>query len=466
MRKPLLSFFLLFVSIQMLIGQSNAKIMGVIKNSPNATLDLWFKDMKLAYKKTKLATTQIGKSGKFELDVPVNSAIDLTLKNGQEETNITLYPNQKIRLSLDYKNFDKSLKYSGDGALINNYNAAAILSTSEIPMAYFKLQENDFIDSFKVVENNAYQLLNKFADKAITQNDISVFNKKKDLLVYHFAHRKILYADARTYFAKDLDFTPISDNYFDFLTPIKIERNDLLDDYSYTDFLNSYLKLKIAQAHHQDTNQNNLDATIAVIEKDFTPAIQEYLLAKQTLNCIKFENNPDMVSKLYEVFVSHSQYNLYNAVVDSALVTFNKLKKGNEAPIIKAKDENGNSFSSDRYRGKVIYVDVWASWCGPCKREIPFAKKLYEELNGDDIVFLNVSIDADAAQWREALIKHQPNGINVIDYENGKAKISNDYAIQGIPHYIIIDSDGNIADSNAPRPSGDALKTLKAVLGR
>lgn len=466
MKKRSLLFITFYLSYLLVSAQSTSTLKGQIKNATSDKVEVFKEDMKLDYKKTTLATTTLDKAGKFELKVSIEKMTDVIFKNGQEHTNITLYPDQKTNLILNFKDFDKSIKYSGDGALINNYNAATVLSNHEIPMSFFNLQEKEFLDSFRLLEAKSYERLETFAKQAKTTAEIAFFKEKKELLQYHFAHRKALYPDARTNIAKEIDFAPISADYFAYLNDIKIEQPTLLDDYSYTDFLNSYLKQKVHEVYQLDTNQNKDDLALQKIQELFSPPIQIYLIAKYTMNAIKYESNEDKRNKWITTFRETSENEAYATGIENAIDLLNKLKKGKEAPLIIAKDENGHKISTDQYHGKIIYVDVWASWCGPCKREIPFAKKLYEELQGDDIVFINVSVDADGNQWREALKKYEPQGVNVIDFENNKSKIREDYAISGIPRYIIIDKDGNIADSNAPRPSGDALPTLKALLGR
>ena len=113
------------------------------------------------------------------------------------------------------------------------------------------------------------------------------------------------------------------------------------------------------------------------------------------------------------------------------------------------------------FKGKVVVVDVWATWCGPCKAEIPHLKKLEKEFEGrDDIVFLGVSVDKakDKDKWLKMIDEQQMAGIHL--FADGFSQIAESYQITGIPRFMVFDKQGNIVSTNAPRPSNPQLKTL------
>lgn len=107
----------------------------------------------------------------------------------------------------------------------------------------------------------------------------------------------------------------------------------------------------------------------------------------------------------------------------------------------------------DKYLGKVIYIDFYATWCGPCREEIPYAKVLKHEFTNADVVFLNLCAQSKKNDW-EAQIKQK--GITGENYllDNEEYKIlANLYDVKGFPTYILIDKKGNVVSKNAPRPS-------------
>lgn len=124
-------------------------------------------------------------------------------------------------------------------------------------------------------------------------------------------------------------------------------------------------------------------------------------------------------------------------------------------------DIDGKMVSLSDFKGKVVVVDVWATWCAPCKKEIPHLKKLEKELEGrQDIVFLAVSVDKakDKNTWKEMIKSEQLGGIHL--FANGFSAIAESYQITAIPRFMVFDKRGNIVSTNAPRPSDPQLKKL------
>lgn len=127
--------------------------------------------------------------------------------------------------------------------------------------------------------------------------------------------------------------------------------------------------------------------------------------------------------------------------------------------------EGGTSSLSD-YRGSYVYIDVWATWCAPCKYEIPFLEKVEEEYAGKNIKFISMSIDrkADEPKWREMIKNKNMKGIQILADKEFESDFIQQYFIQGIPRFILLDKEGNILSPDAPRPSEDSLKTMLNAL--
>jgi len=116
----------------------------------------------------------------------------------------------------------------------------------------------------------------------------------------------------------------------------------------------------------------------------------------------------------------------------------------------------------EKYKGKVVYIDFWATWCGPCRQEIPHSKILSSHFAGQDVVFLFLCCQSDKKNWENTIKSEQMTGdqyLLSIDEYNSLTKLFN---IQGVPTYVLIDKKGNITNKNAPRPSQGPM-TIAAI---
>lgn len=134
----------------------------------------------------------------------------------------------------------------------------------------------------------------------------------------------------------------------------------------------------------------------------------------------------------------------YRAQVKADREKRERMKEGNPAPEFSFPDAKGKMHNVKDFKGKVLIVDFWASWCGPCRQEIPHLKKYYEEFkNNKDVAFLSVSIDAKRADWDKAVKEENMPWLQLLAPNGGK-QIMELYQFTGIPFIIVIDKDGNI----------------------
>ena len=148
-------------------------------------------------------------------------------------------------------------------------------------------------------------------------------------------------------------------------------------------------------------------------------------------------------------------------VKQTAQLTYDKITKlavGAPSPVFtNYENANGGTNSLSDFKGKLVYVDVWATWCRPCLAEIPALKALHDKLKGKNIEFVSISIDEDKEAWRKVVKERELKGVQLIADKAFESQFIRDYSINQIPTFLIIDKEGRIIDPDAPRPSDPQL---------
>lgn len=124
-----------------------------------------------------------------------------------------------------------------------------------------------------------------------------------------------------------------------------------------------------------------------------------------------------------------------------------RMKIGNPAPHFTCLSPDGKKISPADYKGKVLVLDFWASWCGPCRAETPNLKKYYDEFKGQNVEFLSVSIDENKDAWLKAMKEDGATWPQGRTEDVGK-EVMDLYQFSGIPFILVIDANGNIYRKN------------------
>jgi peroxiredoxin len=138
-----------------------------------------------------------------------------------------------------------------------------------------------------------------------------------------------------------------------------------------------------------------------------------------------------------------------------------KLAVGVAFPDFKEKDVDGKPLSISAYKGKVLLVDFWATWCGPCVAELPNVLKTYEKHHSKGFEILGISLDREEKALRDFTKKHSMPWQQYFDGKGWENKLSGVYGVMSIPATFLLDKEGKIAAKNL---RGDALEQEVAKL--
>lgn len=172
--------------------------------------------------------------------------------------------------------------------------------------------------------------------------------------------------------------------------------------------------------------------------------------------------------KLDPVFVELQKKDIdnnYNAIVEyykknhTALVAKNKLNNTVSPPFDYLNHKGGNTKLED-FKGKYVYVDVWATWCGPCRAEIPHLKRMEEKYHDKNIAFVSISVDTqkDFEKWKTFVAEKNLGGVQLFADKDWSSDFIKSFEINSIPRFILIDPNGKVVQADASRPSSPQLK--------
>ncbi len=364
----------------------------------------------------------------------------------------------ELKVEFDNKKMDSSIAISGKGSEISNYLLVKNNKVKEIVGSGSEIYKKE------EAEYKAIRLEVKNATTAILENSkgISEAFKAKELrnINYEYIHQLNIYEVYHAHYAQKEGFK-VSEDFLKDVEKVSDFNNeeDFLYSKSYQDIVTSNYSDEAVKLIEQDSISEGL-ASLMALSKATNATIKNKLLYNDAKYGITYTNN---LEAYYKFYMDNSTNEEYKAEITKS---YNKLKtvtKGQPSPKFENYENfNGTTTSLDDFKGKYVYVDVWATWCGPCKREIPSLKEVEKKYHGKNIEFVSISVDKtkDHDTWKKMVEDMELKGVQLFADKDWESQFVQDYLIKGIPRFILIDTEGNIVNANAPRPSSEKLIEL------
>lgn len=209
---------------------------------------------------------------------------------------------------------------------------------------------------------------------------------------------------------------------------------------------------------------NNMHFKVA-----FMDFVYRHLDSPVALYIIKFSMVPTFTTDVIQTFLDAVPQDLRKLPIYKELVNEVRaanLKVGSEAPDISGLTPDGEEVTLSDFKGKYVFIDFWASWCAPCRREIPHLKEVlaYSD-NSENLVVLSYSIDSKRPDWINCIAKNQlthKNWVHISTLKGWNSEGAKLFSVKGIPFTALIDPDGNVVAFGLR--GEEMVKKLKGII--
>lgn len=430
-----------------------AIITGNIANADAKEMALY----KTSDRSFKKHTITINEDGSFIDTVKV--AGHFLLYQAKNGTPLHLEAGDNVIINYDSKEFNKTLEISGKGSEISSYLVAKKNKERELMgkgTAVYTKEETDYKKTFQVIKTVQKELLS-----AATGIDAAYIAKEERNIQYAYLGKLNVYKSYHSYYAKKKDFEP-SKEFLNELNDVQFNsEEDFNFSSSYKSLVTNHYQNKVSELVKANEELDRTLTMLKVCSEIENQTIKNAMVYDAVRYPITRADNLEELYTAYKAAGSTNEKN--NAEIEKSYTTLKTLAKGSPSPkFVNYENNAGGTTSLDDLKGKYVYIDVWATWCGPCKRQIPFLKEVEKKYHGKNIEFLSLSIDEkkDHQAWKDMIKEKELGGIQLFADSDWKSQFVQDYLIQGIPKFILLDPQGNIVTANAPTPSNKKLIDL------
>lgn len=374
------------------------------------------------------------------------------LSYGPMKLPLYIEPDKSFDITLSFKGKRVMPEFAGAGAPVNEY-----LNGRRWEYPDFKLNETQFIQILEDLKEAEYAHLDSLG---FSSNFVQLEKIRLHYAIYRFFE---LFPGYHAYYTQQEEFQP-SEIYYNRMRSMIREEEALLGVDEYETLLADFVQTYSTKDVETRNALERLKATLDFIDKNMSnPVVVSFLVNQFVTDYVSRAGIDELgeFEAFYEAKVISPED---RAKFKELCAEWDRVKRGQPSPDFQFSDTGGKKVGLQDFAGKYVLIDIWATWCPPCLKEIPALKELELRFKDKNIIFVSVSCDQKAADWEKMVKEKELGGIQL--YYDGDQEFMNVYKIRSIPRFILLDREGRIISANMTRPSNpETIKTLENLPG-
>ena len=398
---------------------------------------------------------KLDESGKASFSIEGKDFLYCKIFYGQEYVNAYFKKGEATTMTFDGSSFRSTWKFSGGTQQIAEY--LNNIAYTPLPDEDFALELEEYKSKLKAKEESSTMLLEKYNNGKLDKDFVKT---EKSRIIYSYGAQRLMYSVGYPIMTSKADYTP-NEAYYDYIKELFVENEALIDLEEYRDYMleaNAILNLKGKKVSFYEKTISQME----YFSNNFKDGdLKEYLIYQCASSYID-QMGTDNVTDLNNLFYSNVKDAILLASFKEKCDKWDFSAPGRISPDFNAENLDGKTVRLKDFRGKYVYIDLWATWCQPCRKELPHLKALEEKFHGRNIHFVSVSVDDNKDSWRKFVTTQKMEGNQL--YLGSESKFLQDYRVNGIPRFILLDPNGIIVDNNMIRPSDSATSDRLSAL--
>ncbi|MBI3143199.1 MAG: TlpA family protein disulfide reductase [Bacteroidetes bacterium] len=295
------------------------------------------------------------------------------------------------------------------------------------------------------------------------------FAKWATSFAYHSGlnrHFTYLYHKPRMEAKPGTNYLVVDDSYYGFLDKVDLMEAPEFTHSAFNEFVYFYI------SDHRLRQQGGMEASVESVAQwaraNMHPILADLAIAHVIKDLIQNASGKSDYDQLRDALASYAELAMGRAYLEFLQKEFAQkavLAPGSPAPGFTLADLYGANVSLADFKGKIVVIDFWGTWCGPCKRELPYSRELETHFKDrDDLAFVFVALERGGRDyWKQFVESNDLPGVQL--YATNDIKSLRPYKITSVPRYVLVDKDGNIIDAFASRPSQNMKQQIEKALG-